>query len=157
MGNMGMTMTGRRLAADEVDALVADPGQVEDLLFGAEPDLDLDKAWDGLHFVLARAGSERALLGSDGWISAGGGAVQARLVSVDEVRVVADALDAVDVSRLRAEFDPAALAEAGTYPDIWGEGTEEFDGYLLPALRQLRVFYREAADSGRAVLLGIST
>jgi hypothetical protein len=153
-----MTMTGRRLAADEVDALLADPGQVEDLLFGAEPDLDLDKAWDGLHFVLARAGagSERALLGSDGWISAGGGAVQARLVPVEEVRVVADALDAVDVSTLRADFDPAALVEAGTYPHVWGEGTEEFDGYLVPALRELRVFYREAADNGRAVLLGIS-
>ncbi|GLW30505.1 YfbM family protein [Actinoplanes regularis] len=155
---MGMTMTGRRLAAGEVDALLADPGQVESFLFEAEPDLDLDKAWDGLHFVLAQAGggAERALLGSDGWISAGGGAIQARLVPVEEARVVADALDAVDVSRLRAEFDPADLVEAGTYPHVWGEGTEEFDGYLLPALRELRVFYRKAADSGRAVLLGIS-
>jgi hypothetical protein len=155
---MGMTMTGRRLAADEVEALLADPGQVEDLLFGAEPDLDLEKAWDGLHFVLARAGagSERALLGNDGWMSAGGGAIQARLVPAEDVRVVADALDAVDVSRLRAAFDPAALVEAGTYPNVWGEGTEEFDGFLVPALHELRVFYRDAADSGRAVLLGIS-
>jgi hypothetical protein len=155
---MGMTMTGRRLAADEADALLTDPGRVEDLLFGAEPDLDLEKAWDGLHFVLARAGAgaERALLGGDGWISAGGGAVQARLVPVAEVRAIAEALDAVDVSKLRDEFDPAALVEAGTYPHVWGEGAEEFDGYLLPALRALRGFYREAADSGRAVLLGIA-
>lgn len=156
---MGMTMTGRRLAADEMDAVLADPGQVEDLLFGAPPELDLDKAWDGLHFVLTPSGpgAARALLGVDGWISTGGGYVQARLVGPADVSAIADALDAVDVPAMRARFDPAALTEAGVYPNVWDNGVEEFDTMLLPALRELRVFYREAASGGQAVLLGITT
>ncbi len=56
---------------------------------------------------------------------------------------------------LRADFDPEAMAAADIYPDIWTNGTDEFD-YLMSHFTGLRRFYRTAAANGQAVLVVIT-
>lgn len=166
---MGMVLIGRRLSADELAAVRADPTAVDALLYGdldddeaemPEPELDLDKSWHGIHYLLTGTawrigeGADAAILGG-AEIGQDGGYGPARLLDQSTVRAVATALDALDVEVLRARFDPAAMAAAEIYPDIWTNGVDELD-YLMSHYTQLRRFYHAAAANGQAVLLAIT-
>jgi Domain of unknown function (DUF1877) len=167
---MSMVLIGRRLRADELETVLDDPETVERMLFGdlddddaemPEPDLDLDKSWHGIHYLLTGAawevgeGAGAAILGGDD-MGDDNGYGPPRLLDPETVRAVAAALDALDTETLRARFDPAAMRAADIYPDIWDEGFELFDGYFAPHFEQLRGFYQTAAANGQAVLLALT-
>ena len=150
--------------------MVDDPATVETLLYGdldddqdemPDPELDLDKSWHALHYLLTGTawdvgeGAGAAILGGDA-IGEDNGYGPARLLSSDNVRVVAAALDAVDVDNLRNRFVPAAMAAADIYPAIWDQTDVDFDTYLAPYFLQLRSFYGVAAANGEAVLLALT-
>lgn len=164
-----MVLIGRRLSADELAAVRADPTAVDALLYGdldddeaemPEPELDLDKSWHGIHYLLTGTawrigeGADAAILGG-AEIGQDGGYGPARLLDQSTVRAVATALDALDVEVLRARFDPEAMAAAEIYPAIWTNGVDELD-YLMSHYTQLRRFYHAAAANGQAVLLAIT-
>lgn len=97
----------------------ADPTAVDTLLYGdlddeaemPEPELDLDKSWHGIHYLLTGTdwqigeGAGAAVLGGDE-LGQDGGYGPPRLLGPDTVRAIAAALDALDVEALRARFDP---------------------------------------------------
>jgi hypothetical protein len=163
-----MVLIGRRLSANQLHAVLDDPVTVDALLYGdldngdaemPEPELDLDKAWHGIHYLLTGTawemgeGAGAAILGGDE-IGEDNGYGPARLLSPDTVRAVSAGLDRMDAEALRARFDPAAMAAADVYPAIWSS-SDEFD-YLVPHFTELRRFYRAAADNGQAVLLALT-
>lgn len=163
---MGMVLIGRRLSADDLRAVVDDPAVINALVYGdlqdedaemPEPDLDLDKSWHGIHYLLSGTawevtdGAGVAILGGKP-IGTDNGYGPARLLSAETVSTVATALEAVDIGRLRARYDPAAMTAARIYPEIWADDPDAFDSYLVPNVAQLRRFYRTAADNGQAVL-----
>ena len=167
---MGMVLIGRRLSADEERQVLDDPATVDTLLYGdlendeaevPEPELDLDKSWHAIHYLLTgtawdvdeNAGA--AVLGGDE-IGEDNGYGPARLLSSDSVRVVAAALDAIDLETLRNRFVPEALAAADIYPAVWDQTDADFDTYLAPYFVQLRSFYGVAAANGQAVLIALS-
>ncbi|MEU4792832.1 YfbM family protein [Micromonospora tulbaghiae] len=156
-----MIFNARRLSAEELAAVLADPEKVGTLFQGGPDELDLDKAWHGLHYLLngttyeVRGDAGPAIIGGDP-IGPDLGMGPARLLMPDAVRAVAAGLDAIDETTLRARFDPAAMSEAEIYPHIWDDGDDEFDSYLLPNFTALRDFYRDAAASGDAVLLAVT-
>ncbi|MFB9236904.1 YfbM family protein [Plantactinospora siamensis] len=153
--------------AVELAAVLADPAEVDTLLYGddddeaAEPELDLDKSWHGIHYLLTGTaweigdGAGAAILGGEE-VGEDNGYGPARLVRPDAVRTIAGALGAVDVQTLRARFDPQAMSAADIYPAIWANGVEELDSYLMPNLAELRRFYEAAASNGQAVLLALT-
>lgn len=166
---MGMVLIGRRLSAEELAAVRADPTAADTLLYGdldddeaemPEPELDLDKSWHGIHYLLTGTAWQigesagAAILGGDE-IGQDGGYGPPRLLDPHTVRAIATALDALDAETLRARFDPQAMAAADIYPAIWTNGTNEFD-YLMSHFTDLRRFYRAAAANGQAVLLAIT-
>ncbi|MFC4068296.1 YfbM family protein [Actinoplanes subglobosus] len=164
-----MELIGRRLSDAELKSVHDDPDTVEALLFGdlndydaemPEPELNLDKFWHGVHYLLAGSAWDlgdgvagAAVLGGED-IGEDGGYGPARLVTADRVRVVADALDALDDDTLRARFDRRAMKAAEIYPDIWHEDVpaDRFLGHVA----DLRRFYRSAADNDQALLLMIT-
>ncbi len=166
---MGMTLIGRRVPAGELTAVRTDEARVNELLYGdldddeaemPEPELDLDKAWHGIHYLLTGSswevgeGAGAAILGGDP-VGEDAGYGPPRILDPAAVRVIASGLDALDVAALRARFDPDALEAAEVYPGIWDEGIEVFDDYLAPNFTELRRFYGIAAQNGEAVLLAI--
>ncbi|MCI4066073.1 YfbM family protein [Micromonospora sp. R77] len=166
---MSMVLIGRRLSPEELTAVLADPTAVDRLLYGdldddeaemPEPELDLDKSWHGIHYLLTGTGwqvSEGAGTAILGGVEIGpdGGYGPPRLLDRDTVRAVAAALDALDVETLRARFDPGAMAAADIYPDIWTNGIDEID-YLMSHFDHLRRFYHAAAVNSQAVLVAIT-
>lgn len=162
-----MVLVGCRLSATEHQALLDDPTGVDVLIWGdeveeeedlQEPELDLDKSWHGIHYLLTGTawtisdGAGSAILGGEE-VGEDNGYGPARILASDEVHTIAASLDAVDVEVLRARFDPGTMDHEDIYPQLWTEVS--FD-YLESYFIELRNFYRRAADDNQAVLLAIT-
>jgi hypothetical protein len=164
---VGMELIGRRLTSAELRAVLDDPAAVSELLYGdldddaemPEPDLDLDKNWHVIHYLLTGSawgigdGAGAAVLGGVE-IGEDGGYGPARLLDPGSARAIAADLDALNVDALRPRFDRDALAAAEIYPAGWEGGDSEWNG-LVEHFAELRRFYQTAATNGQAVLLAI--
>jgi hypothetical protein len=125
--------------------------------------LNVDKAWDGLMYLLsaerratddlyepsdllARAVDGGELLHDElGWDDG-----EPRFLSAADVGKIARALGAVNDEALRANFDPERMEAADVYPGGWSaEGRLE---YLLHAFEALRAFFARAAERKSAVV-----
>lgn len=151
-----------------LDVLIQNPEDADELFLRTAHQnerLHLDKAWDGLRFLLdAHTWNESQPL-SDTVI--GGtdldedeplkyGYGPPRYLRAEEVADIAAALNGVDRAGLLARCDPAALAAEGVYPQGWTGRESNEDraaDWLGEAFARLVAFYRQAADRGLAVLL----
>ena len=122
---------------------------------GAKAELDVDKAWHGLHFLFtgtAQGGEEPACFLTEGGSMLGEDADEEalpRVLSAPQVAAFARYLRGLNRDMLAGRYDPARMTELGIYPDIWDKA-EELDQnrtYLLDAFEQLRDFV-VAADAG---------
>jgi len=155
----------RRLTPTEFSAVTSDGELAAQLLadevgegWGAGRLLDVDKAWDGVHFLLTAGGTVDGPLA---WAVAGGqptgedvGYGPPRLLGPEDVRQIAEAWGHIDEGLLRARYDADAMTRQQVYPLIWDEA-DVLDEYLMPSLRSLSAFYRSAAKVHEAVLLGL--
>ena len=127
---------------------------------GERERLSLEKAWHGLHYLLAGSvepGSEllsQAVLGGvelgddpEGFSGYG----PARYFRAAEVRKLAEALRRPEVeAEAAARFNAARMTELQIYPG-WGQG-EQNKEWLMAAFRKLREFYGRAAAQKRGVV-----
>lgn len=174
---LAMSMIGnlRSLSDADVARLLAEPSLVSDYLdpeddqsageadFGPFADLDIDKAWHGIHFLLSGSAWEGEM--PAGFLVIGGQTVgdvdvgygPARAFMSEQVRQIAAALAAVDEKELRRRFDPTAMTEAEIYPTIW-DSAEEDDtlGYLAAHYDALRSFVADAAERGVGLLVYVT-
>jgi len=170
-----MSMIGnlRRLSDADLSRLLAEPSLISDYLysedeedasdppFGEHADLDIDKAWHGIHFLLTRSAWEGEL--PLAFLVCGGteigdedvGYGPARGFDSEQVRAIAKALEAIDPIEFRARFDPAAMTKAQVYPEIWNRPLEQEDtvGYLVDYYDEMRSFIAGAAKEGEALLV----
>ena len=173
---------------DDLNALLDRPSRVVRLLYDEEPseggpllgrffgrrrsedswrpssegdELDVDKAWQGIHFLLTGTAIEgdpplNFIVGGGrliGDVDVGYG--PARAFANDEVRVIAQALNDVPPESLRERFDPKSMMEEGVYPEIWDRDATEDDtvGYLIENYADLRSFIRRTAERGDGMLV----
>jgi uncharacterized protein DUF1877 len=120
--------------------------------------LCIDKAWDGLDYLLCsamdtcRGPLDLAVLGGRE-IGDDLGYGPARYLDASEVRAVAAALSTVTHDTLRQHYDAADMNEGKVYPGRWDDPPES-DGldWLAQAFDEVCRFYQGAADRGNAVL-----
>jgi len=165
---MGMIGNLRRLGDADLKRLLEDPELVADYLddessagFGPSADVDVDKAWHGIHFLLTGTAWEGdpplnflVTGGAEiGDVDVGYG--PARGFGSAEVAQLASALGALPSSEVRRRFLPDRMMELDVYPSIWDRDPEEDDtvGYLLAYYEDLRAFVSEAAAEGQALLV----
>jgi Domain of unknown function (DUF1877) len=141
-------------AADEPSRAALDPAD----------ELDVDKAWHGLHFLFTGdAWSGEPPLG---FIVAGGTEVgdedvgygSARAFTSAEVREISAALDRITGDELARRFDPAQMMNLGIYPEIWDRDPADDDtlAYLLEYFDLLKDFVGRGARSGQGMLVYIN-
>jgi hypothetical protein len=122
-------------------------------------ELDLEKAWHGIHFLLCGSAGESpetlgtAVLGGKE-LGADLGYGPARYLEAADVKEIASALKRVTAEELGARFNAAALDEAKVYPGGWG-ADEDRREWLLEGFAELRSFCESAAENGFGVLLYI--
>ena len=167
-----MSMIGnfRALPEEELQALFADPARVEQLLYesffggssnGNRNELDVDKAWHGIHFLLTGSAWEGSF--PLGFIVAGGreigddlGYGPARSLTSQEVHTIDAALEPLASDELRRRFDADRMTELQVYPFGWSHDPDGELEYLLEYYAELRGFVRRAAERGHALLVYLS-
>ncbi|GAA4031981.1 hypothetical protein GCM10022409_15300 [Hymenobacter glaciei] len=172
---MGMYCELRQLNPDYASQLLADPDRVlhyaERVESGRLPkaaqgeDLNLDKAWHGLHYLLtgtAWAGTEPAC-----YLLAGGEQVgdeeehdvfgygPARILMPAQVAAFNFAVAALTPAEIELRYQPAEMTRLDIYPGIWERPDEAENnfGFLTEAAAGLRGFLRRAATQGQALII----
>lgn len=145
----------------QIRALQDTPDRLGSFLYSGGPHrLYLDKAWHGLHWLLAGAAgttaapASRVILGGTE-IGKDIGYGKARYFSPAEVKAIAQLLARLKEKDLRTNYSPAAMDKANIYPDDWVEwekdGEDAF-AMLLHAFQDLQAFYGQAAKARHAVV-----
>jgi Domain of unknown function (DUF1877) len=171
-----MSMIGnlRRTTDARLDALLADPESIVAYLYPEEAeedakeeqteafaDLEIDKSWHGIHFLLTGTAWEGdAPLN---FIATGGEEVgdvdlgygPARVFKSAEVKAIAAALAPLTAEVLKKRFDPSLMTRLEIYPTIWDRPHEADDNleYLLESYEQLRAFVAGAAENDEGLIV----
>lgn len=127
---------------------------------------DLEKLWDGLHFLLTgfasyddendNKTSEQIALydgffGSEPLNDEG-----VSLLNADKVADVVNALNHIDIDKLLEDVDFDDFTKADLYPDIWyNEDKEDLSDELKAYFINFKQFYENALKNGRSVLIVI--
>ena len=149
-----------RLSDADLDAVVADPQSLNTFL-QYDPEnkdyLDVDKAWQGIHFLLTDSAWEGS--GPLAFILHGGREIDQDLgygpphgFSSAEVKEIAGALDPIQPDALFAKADQAKFNAEDIYPSIWDESKEECIGYVTDSFAALKKFIQETAAANRALV-----
>lgn len=124
--------------------------------------LSLEKAWHGVHYLLAGSAEPGETLLSQavlGGVELGGdpdgfsGYGPARYFRAAQVRKLSEQLSHPEVETEAAgRFDSAKMSQLEIYPGWSGEQDKE---WVMDAFRRLRDFYASAAANGRAVVTSL--
>jgi len=174
--NVSVIATYARVNEGAIESLRSDSNWLDALFGGQIPDaqvIDLDKACDGIVWLLsgmpppptpATSGSGFALKQSLAPLLSGAGGRKERsleapygpasALTTQQVKELSDWLSSIEISELRARYDPEAMAKSRVYPQIWmAEGAAAFEDYLLPRFSELRKFIATAATAEQCVLV----
>ncbi|MDY6945045.1 MAG: DUF1877 family protein [Pseudomonadota bacterium] len=81
----------------------------------------------------------------------------AALFPPEQVVNLRQALAAVSVQAIEAQYKPALMDQSGVFPEHWvEEGRDLMDNYILPNFEKLQRFYSKAAELGQTVLVWYS-
>jgi len=124
-----------------------------------DDETDLDKAWHGIHFLLA--GTEEGADWPTGFLLNGGAEIgkedvgygPARALTAQKTAEVAAFLKGIPVSDLRSRYDPTAMAKAEIYPGIWDDEDEEAWEYLEEYYQHLCEFVEKTAAEGQGLVI----
>ena len=161
---MGMSGFFAPVSAARLAMLQRDPESIDEFLNPDDGDgeadgsIDVDKAWQGLHYLLTGTADQGE--GAKSLAIFGGeefgpeiGLGPARFLTPAQVREVAAALASFSEAELRKNFNPQDMQAQEVYPDsIWVRDGEDALNYLLENFWPLAQFYAEAAERGDAVL-----
>jgi len=123
---------------------------------GSTPQISLDKAWHGIHYLLS--GQLDPTPSALGQVIMGGceigddemGYGPARYFTPAEVANTALELSAPTLeAQMQGRFDPAQMESLGIYPGGWDPSEL---GWLMDEYRKLRAFFGEASNRGAAVV-----
>lgn len=127
-----------------------------------DTEVDLDKAWHGIHYLLTGSIEPNGTLASK--VIMGGedigpdqGYGPAQLLKPDEVKEIAQLLERTTPDMLRERYKPKEMTRAGVYPAIiWERDGNEALEYVLDYYKKLLAFYKRAAERGQAIIFAIS-
>jgi Domain of unknown function (DUF1877) len=127
-----------------------------------DTEIDLDKAWHGIHYLLTGSSEPNSTLASK--VIMGGedigpdlGYGPAQLLKPDDVKAIAKLLEETSPDVLQKRFEPKEMTRVGIYPAvIWEREGNDALRYVLDYYEKLVAFYRLAAERGQAVIFAIS-
>ncbi|MCG8153586.1 DUF1877 family protein [Pimelobacter simplex] len=161
---MGMQAVYVQVDEETLDRLVElDPDDLPDALDELEERGEptyLDKAWDGLHFLLTGVSASSPREGDPLSEAVVGVHVldadtYAGCTEADELPAVVAALEAVDVAALLAAADFTAYDAAGIYPRTWTADADGLRAELAEAFALLHAAHRAALAAGRHLVVSI--
>ena len=148
-----------QLSPSQAEALLAQPGSLNDEVAAAQASSDVYRYWHGIQFLLGRHRPETP---AAQWLELGqripGGDASLpddRLVRPADVASLDAVLKDVPPDDLAAHYDASAMDRANVYPGTWQEWEEDFDplGQMLEHYFFLQQFVSQCAGAQAALLL----
>ena len=165
-----MSMIGnfRRCEDSQIEELLKNPDTVTAVIYPEEEELaedlelDVDKAWQGIHFLLCDSPWEGE--GPLSFILNGGkeigtvdvGYGPARSFNSLEVKEISQLLEGISVDDLAKKCNHDLFEENGIYPSIWHEEFDDCFGYLLSYYEDLKEFLLKTAENNSGILVYIN-
>lgn len=158
MADIEMVNTLLEKTADEVFEVIEELQEMDETV------LDIDKLWDGLHFLLTKVTASEPLEGNP----LSEAIVGVKNFSDEEdadfiayifpgsVSTIMNELERFDMDGAIEGFQPKEFAQAGIYPNIWmHEDKEELKKELKECFLALVHFYQKAVEMKKAVIVSI--
>ena len=159
---MGMILTLLRVSSEELEHYLNDKELLTDRIFnddGEDPKLvDIDKAWDGIIFLLTGERSAETqhplarILFSGNIISEDQdlGYGPAHYLTAVEVQALNNALVELSEEEVASKYDGNKMAALNIYPSNWE--SEEEKEYLMEYFIEVKSIYAQAAENGEAII-----
>jgi len=171
---MGMTCELRQISPAYAQKLLRNPDEVlayyDDASDGElseeaqGEDLDLDKSWNGLHYILTGT----ATLGKEPqcYLLMGGEQVgdeedhdigygPARILLPQQVTAFQQVIAGLDAADVSARYNPAEMIKLDIYPNVWDRHDEQLEEWLQESLAELQGFLKRAVSQQRAVIIAM--
>lgn len=140
--------------------------EIEELNNDAEIKLyDIDKMWDGLHYLLTGVSASQpiegdklseSIVGVNLFNSEDDNSDFIAYTQLVDLPKIIEALTNVDLDKLRTEFNPSSFSKAEIYPDIWAdEEKEDLFDELVEHYTNLLSFYKKALEEKANVIVSI--
>jgi hypothetical protein len=148
------------ISDDEIQQLHDSPERIDDFTSDKRTTTDLDKAWQGIHWLLT--GSEFCTDEPLCYLVAGGQEVSfadfgygpPRTLTSSQIAAWDDALSKISPEELGRRFDAKAMLAAKIYPQIWIE--PDSLNYLLDSYRRLKDFVAASRKTQSGLLIYLS-
>ena len=156
---MGMILNYHRVSSDDLTAFLDDSSLLYDYIskvYDSEPSpahLDIDKAWDGISFILRQIDPTEelaqiilsgALIDEEQDFGCG----PAHYLTPNEVATFNTVLSKITKTDLIAHFNPDEMDDI--YPQIWAD-EDAFD-YIYDNFQNMQAFYAQAAANKEAII-----
>lgn len=125
---------------------------------------DMDKLWDGLHFILTGVSAatpiennllSEAIVGTAMFLDDEEADFIAYIYP-ERVGEISSALNEFDINKSLAGFSPRKLAQNGIYPTIWTEDAkEELKSELMETFNGLKEFYHDMGNEQKGIIVSI--
>jgi Domain of unknown function (DUF1877) len=161
---MGMVFSAMRVSNLELEKFQKESDSFEEEFYNGEHDeitIDLDKSWDGLHFLL----TENTIQQSSHFLTQifqskdvlnvyqDMGYGPANYLDSSTVKELNSELQKISSEDLKSKYDPDLMNDKGIYPGMWNmEAWEYFEEYFMI----LKNFYKTASENDEAIIMFIS-
>ncbi|HEY9677115.1 MAG TPA: YfbM family protein [Drouetiella sp.] len=161
---MSMILNLKSATDSEIENLKRNPDSIEGFLYDDEDtdhdQMDLDKAWHGLHFLLTGETDGGAvplcyLMNAEQLGAKDFGYGPPRALTSKQLAAFEEAIAKIDEKELRKRFDPDAMTTRQIYPSIWDEGDDAFQ-YLYEHFKYLQEYLTSAKNRKDGTLIWLS-
>ena len=150
-----------QLLSKDADDLFA---EIEEMQEDNDSVLDIDKLWDGLHFLLTGVSAcepiegnliSEAIVGTRKFIE-DEDTDHIAYIPYERVRAIAKELNGIDINDVVEGFQPKKFAQSGIYPNIWmNESKESLKKIMKDCFIELKTFYDKTADKKKGIIISI--
>jgi hypothetical protein len=158
---MGIGGCFMAVTREEFNDIRANPEALQERLENEElrdREFDVDKAWDGIHFLLAGVKLGQVAVGvpplfGDAEVEGTDfGYSPLYFLTPEQLKDALEWMRAHAPEDMRARYDAAAFEKADIYPEIWGREDDNAIDYLIDNYIELIAYYDKAAKAGDAML-----
>lgn len=136
--------------------------RIESLEENGQNFIDIDKMWDGLHFLLTGVSAStpiennlisEAIVGEDTF---GNEDDYIAYIYPDRLKEICNALHEVDTDKLKEKFSPKEFAGKEVYPNIWlDDDKDDLFEELVEAFECIKKFYSKLVSRNKGVIVSI--